>query len=73
MIRRLKRDISERHRELAEVLRQYQETVRPMYLRFIEPSKKFADIIVPHGGTNRIAIEVIQAKIRELLSNNPVN
>lgn len=70
LIRRLMRDIEERGRTLESVLDQYQETVRPMYLQFIEPSKKFADIIVPRGGANRIAIEVIQAKMRELLGFN---
>ena len=70
LIRRLKRDLTERQRQLESVLQQYQDTVRPMYLQFIEPCKKYADIIVPHGGANRIAIEVIQAKMRELLHNN---
>ncbi len=68
LIRRLKRDIHERGRDINSVLTQYEETVRPMYLQFIEPSKKYADIIVPRGGENRIAIEVIQAKMRELLA-----
>ena len=67
LIRRLQRDINERQRDLDSVLKQYQETVKPMYLQFIEPSKKYADIIVPRGGANKIAIEVIQAKMRELL------
>jgi uridine kinase len=67
LIRRLKRDIHERGRDIDSVLTQYEETVRPMYLQFIEPSKKYADIIVPRGGENRIAIEIIQAKMRELL------
>ncbi len=67
LIRRLNRDINEHSRTLESVLEQYQKTVRPMYLQFIEPSKKYADIIVPRGGANRIAIEVIQAKMRELL------
>lgn len=70
LIRRLERDIDERGRTLCSVLEQYQKTVRPMYLQFIEPSKKHADIIVPRGGANRIAIEVIQAKMRELLGYN---
>ena len=70
LIRRLERDIDERGRTLSSVLEQYQKTVRPMYLQFIEPSKKHADIIVPRGGANRIAIEVIQAKMRELLGYN---
>ncbi len=67
LLRRLRRDIIERQRSLESVLEQYQETVRPMYLQFIEPSKRYADIIVPRGGENRIAIEMIQAKMRELL------
>jgi uridine kinase len=70
LIRRLSRDINERGRTLDCVLKQYQETVRPMYLQFIEPSKRYADIIVPRGGANRIAIDVIQAKMRELLGQN---
>lgn len=67
LIRRLKRDIKERGRSLEAVLKQYEETVRPMYLQFIEPSKRYADIIVPRGGGNRIAIDLIKAKMRELL------
>jgi len=70
LIRRLQRDINERHRKLEAILEQYQKTVRPMYLQFVEPSKKYADIIVPRGGANRIAIEVIQAKMRELLGHS---
>lgn len=67
LIRRLKRDIHERNRTLDSVLTQYEETVRPMYLQFIEPSKRYADLIVPRGGGNRIAIDMIKAKMRELL------
>jgi uridine kinase len=67
LIRRLKRDIAERNRTMKSVLEQYEETVRPMYFQFIEPAKRYADIIVPGGGANRIAIEMIKAKIRELL------
>ncbi|MSP53145.1 MAG: uridine kinase [Gammaproteobacteria bacterium] len=72
LIRRLSRDINERGRTLECVLTQYQDTVRPMYLQFIEPSKRYADIIVPRGGANRIAIDVIQAKMRELLGQNHI-
>lgn len=68
LIRRLKRDMLERARTLDSVLEQYLTTVRPMYLQFIEPSKRYADIIVPRGGENRIAIEMIKAKMRELLN-----
>jgi uridine kinase len=65
--RRLMRDVVERQRSFEAVLRQYETTVRPMYLQFIEPSSRYADIIVPRGGENRIAIDMIQAKMRELL------
>ena len=67
LMRRLKRDIKDRGRTLDSVLKQYEETVRPMYLQFIEPTKRYADLIVPRGGGNRIAIDMIQAKMRELL------
>ncbi len=73
LMRRLKRDVKERARSLDSVLQQYEETVRPMYLQFIEPSKRYADIIVPRGGGNRIAIDVIKAKMRELLGNHLQN
>lgn len=67
--RRINRDVIERGRQIEAVLTQYQHTVRPMFSQFIEPSKHYADIIVPRGGENRIAIELIKAKIRELLNN----
>ena len=67
LMRRLRRDLLERQRSLDSVLSQYQETVRPMYMQFIEPSKRYADLIVPRGGENRIAIDMIKAKMRELL------
>ncbi len=67
-IRRLRRDMEHRGRTLESVLTQYESTVRPMYLQFIEPSKRYADIIVPRGGENRIAIDMIKAKMRELLA-----
>lgn len=69
LIRRLKRDIKERGRSLDSVLKQYEDTVRPMYLQFIDPSKRYADLIVPRGGGNRIAIDMIKAKMRELLGD----
>jgi uridine kinase len=67
-IRRLERDVIERGRVMECVIRQYLETVRPMFLQFIDPSKRYADVIVPHGGKNRIAIELIQAKMQYLLA-----
>ena len=66
-IRRLQRDINERARTVENVIQQYQETVRPMYLQFIEPSKRYADIIIPHGGKNVIAIDIIKSKIEKLM------
>lgn len=66
-IRRLQRDIDERGRGVDNVIQQYQETVRPMYLQFIEPSKRYADIIIPHGGKNVIAIDIIKSKIEKLM------
>ncbi|MCD6048252.1 MAG: udk [Gammaproteobacteria bacterium] len=68
LLRRLQRDVLQRGRSVKSVMDQYEATVRPMYLQFIEPSKRYADIIVPRGGENRIAIEMIKAKMRELLS-----
>lgn len=70
LMRRMKRDILERGRTIDSVIEQYETTVRPSYLRFTEPTKRYADIIVPRGGENRIAIEMIQAKMRELLAED---
>ncbi len=66
-IRRLKRDIEERGRSMQSVIDQYLLTVKPMHLEFVEPSKRYADLIIPEGGANRVAIEVLMAKIRSLL------
>lgn len=71
LIRRLKRDIENRGRSLESVLSQYETTVRPMYWQFIEPSSRHADLIVPRGGENRIAIDMIKAKMREMLKQHP--
>ena len=67
LIRRLKRDMSERGRAVEDVLRQYAETVRPMHLEFVEPSKRWADIIIPEGGENRVALEMVVARVEQLL------
>lgn len=67
LMRRLKRDVIERDRSFESVIKQYETTVRPMYWQFIEPSSRHADIIVPRGGENRIAIDMMKAKMRELL------
>ncbi|MDH3253565.1 MAG: uridine kinase [Acidobacteriota bacterium] len=67
-IRRLRRDLEERGRTLEDVIRQYETTVRPMHLEFVEPSKRSADVIVPHGGENRVALEMVTARLEQLLS-----
>lgn len=66
-IRRLQRDMVERGRSMESIIKQYRQTVRPMFLQFIEPSKQYADIIVPKGGKNRIAINILKAQIKQLL------
>jgi uridine kinase len=66
-IRRLQRDVQERGRNLASVIEQYLTTVRPMHLEFVEPSKRHADIIVPKGGENQIAMEMIVSRIQTAL------
>jgi len=63
LIRRIRRDMNKRGRPLAEILDQYLSTVQPMHMEFVEPSKRYADIIVPRGGHNAVAIEMIVAKI----------
>ncbi len=66
-IRRLKRDIEERGRTAESVIQQYLTTVRPMHLKFVEPSKRYADVIVPEGGYNWVAIDMIADRIRSML------
>ena len=67
-IRRLQRDMEVRGRSLHSVIDQYRATVRPMFLQFIEPSKQYADIVIPRGGKNRIAINMLKAQILHLLN-----
>lgn len=67
LMRRLKRDIEERGRSMESVIEQYTTTVRPMFMQFIDPSKQHADIIVPRGGKNRIATDLLKSRIRYLL------
>lgn len=67
-VRRLQRDVAERDRTMESVIDQYNKTVRPMFLQFIEPSKQYADLIVPRGGKNRFAIDTLKAKICQLLN-----
>jgi uridine kinase len=66
-MRRIRRDIQERGRAIDGVLRQYERTVRPMHIEFVEPSKRKADIIIPRGGHNHVAIQMVLARIQDLL------
>lgn len=66
-IRRLKRDMEERGRSAESVINQYLATVRPMHLEFVEPSKRYADVIIPEGGFNTVAIDMVSERIRSLL------
>jgi uridine kinase len=66
-IRRLERDIAERGRTVRSVINQYLTTVRPMHLKFVEPSKRHADLIIPKGGFNEVAIEMVVAKVKEMV------
>ncbi len=67
-IRRLQRDIHERVRTMESVIRQYQSTVRPMHLEFVEPSKRHADVIIPEGGLNTVAMDMVVSRIHAMLS-----
>ena len=70
VLRRVKRDINKRGRSFQSVMEQYNETVRPMYIQFVEPTKKYADIIVPEGGQNKVAVDILRTKIMTLIFNN---
>ncbi len=67
LLRRIKRDLVERGRDIDSITEQYEKTVRPMFYKYIEPSRQHADLIVTRGGKNRIAINIIKAKVRHLL------
>lgn len=69
LIRRLKRDIAERGRSVESVVAQYESTVRPMHMEFVEPSKRYADLIIPEGGENTVALDFLFARLRELLGD----
>lgn len=68
LIRRLRRDIRERGRTIPNAIDQYLTTVKPMHQQFVEPSKRYADLIVPRGGHNQVALDMILARIRDILS-----
>jgi uridine kinase len=63
----LQRDVAERGRTVDSVIDQYLSTVKPMHLEFVEPTKRYADVIVPHGGRNQAAVDVLLARLRELV------
>src|SRR6185436_11237902 len=69
-IRRLRRDIAERGRTAESVIEQYIATVRPMHMQFVEPSKRYADVIIPEGGHNLVSIDLLSGKIRERLASS---
>lgn len=69
LLRRIRRDILERDRKLENVLTQYEQYVRPMHLEFVEPTKRYADIIIPRGGENKVALDMVNALIRDRLEN----
>jgi uridine kinase len=71
VLRRIRRDMRDRGRPLEEIIDQYLSTVKPMHLQFVEPSKRYADVIVPRGGRNTVAIEMIVAKIQRRLGLEP--
>jgi len=74
LMRRIQRDVEERGRTLASVLEQYEHFVRPMHLQFVEPSKRYADIILPEGGYNKVAIDLLRTKIVSVLAEKwPLN
>jgi uridine kinase len=68
ILRRLQRDIQERGRNFESVQRQYLDSVRPMHLEFVEPSKRYADLIVPEGAENEVALEAVVARVRAMLA-----
>ncbi len=72
IIRRLVRDIQDRGRSIESVIEQYTSVVRPMHLQFIEPTKRYADIVVPEGGQNRVAIDLMVTKIRAIIEEKAI-
>jgi len=73
LIRRMERDIRERGRSLDSTVQQYMETVRPMDLEFVQPSRRYGDVIIPGGGMNRVAIDMVVLKLRDILQQHGVD
>jgi uridine kinase len=69
LMRRIRRDLEQRGRTFAQVRKQYYDTVRPMHVAFVEPSKRFADVIVPEGGQNRVALELLMSHVQSRVSH----
>lgn len=69
IMRRIIRDVEERGRSLESVVKQYSTTVKPMHERFIEPSKRYADLIIPHGGKNKVALDMVFNRIKTILAD----
>jgi uridine kinase len=70
-MRRLMRDMKDRGRSLDSVVEQYMTTVRPMHLKFVEPSKRYADVIIPEGGHNQVALDMVVSRVQALLRSAP--
>ena len=72
ILRRIQRDINERGRTVDSVIAQYLATVRPAHLQFIEPNKRYADIIIPEGGHNAVAIDLVVAKLKSIIQEQMI-
>lgn len=72
LLRRIKRDLIERGRSIESIIAQYNSTVKPMHLEFVEPSKRWADVIIPKGGENEVAIDMVATKIKEMIRHADV-
>ena len=70
IIRRIKRDMEKREQTFNSIIEQYYNTVRPMHIQFVEPTKKYADIIIPEGGQNKVAVDILRTKIMTLILKN---
>ncbi|MSQ84498.1 MAG: uridine kinase, partial [Myxococcales bacterium] len=67
LLRRVRRDMERRGRQFEDIRRQYLKTVRPMHEAFVEPSRRYADVIIPEGGNNRVAVEMVVERLRKAL------
>ena len=65
ILRRIKRDVNKRDRTIESVIEQYTKTVRPMFIKYVQPTKEYADLIIPYGGKNKVSIDTIVTKIKK--------